>query len=217
MASRIARFSGAVAGIAVAGLICATAASATTTWTVKAGTAAKGTIVAITGRTTGTTPQIHFKDTTSGQTLTCASGTAPGTTKVGSGLSGTGIGHVNGPKTTWKTCKGPGGLVFTVTGAQSWSINAKSYSSGVTSGNITNIKATVTDPGVCTFTATGSVNIKYSNSTHILAVPGGPTLSISGVSGCLGIINNGDHASFTAKYALKANNTAYNPIKITSP
>lgn len=218
MNSRIARTLGLAGGLAAVAFLFASQAQAATTWTVKAGSAAKGTTVNILGTTTGTTPQIHFSDVTSGQTLTCAKGTAPGTTKTGSGLSGTGIGHVNGPKTTWTTCKGPGGLVFKVTGVGTWNINAASFSSGVTTGKITNAKATVVDSGVCSFTVTGSVGIKYTNSTHVLAVPGGTAgLTVSNVSGCLGLINNNDKAKFKANYALKATNSAFNPITITSP
>jgi hypothetical protein len=209
---------GLVAGLAAVAFLCASQASATTTWTVKAGSASAGTIVAITGTTVGTSPQIHFKDVTSGQTLTCASGSAPGTTKVGKGLSGTGIGHINGPQTKWNTCTGPAGLKFVVTGINTWNLNAASYTAPVTKGTITNIKATVVDSGVCSFTVTGKVAVSYSNSTHKLTVPGTTaSLSISNVSGCLGIINSGDHAWFKGTYALKANNSAFNPITITSP
>jgi hypothetical protein len=209
---------GLLAGLAAVALVCAAQASAVTTWTVKAGSAAAGTTVAITGKTIGTSPQIHFKDVTSGQTLTCASGTAPGTTKVGTGLSGTGIGHINGPKTKWNTCTGPAGLTFVVTGINTWNLNAGTYTAPVTHGSITNVKATVVDSGVCSFTVTGKVAVSYSNSTHVLTVPGTTaTLTVSGVSGCLGIINNNDKASFKGAYKLTANTTANNPITITSP
>jgi hypothetical protein len=218
MTSHIKRLLALVTGLVAVTLVLASQATATGTWTVKAGSAGAGKTIALTGRTTGTSPQIHFTDATSGQALTCASGTAPGTTKTGKGLSGTGIGHVTGPKTTWKTCTGPFGLKFTVTGIGTWNINAASYSSGVTTGKISNIKAKVTDPGTCTFTATGSVAVKYTNKTHVLSVPGKTAgLKVSGVSGCLGIINNGDKAKFRANYALKANTAANNPITITSP
>lgn len=218
MSSRIGRVLALSVGLGAAALLCAAQAQATTTWTVKAGSAAVGKTVAITGKTIGTTPQIHFKDATSGQTLTCNSGTAPGTTKVGKGLSGTGIGHINGPKTTWNTCTGPAGLKFKVTGINTWNLNALSYAAPVTKGSITNVKATVVDQGVCSFTVTGRVGVSYSNKTRVLTVPGSAaTLKISNVSGCLGIVNNGDHASFKGKYKLTANNSAFNPIKITSP
>ena len=218
MSSRPVRLIGLLAGLAAVALVCAAQATAATTWTVKAGTAAAGTTVAITGKTIGTSPQIHFKDVTSGQTLTCASGAAPGTTKVGKGLSGTGIGHIAGPKTKWNTCAGPAGLKFVVTGVNTWNLNAATFAAPVTKGTITNVKAKVVDSGVCSFVVTGKVGVSYSNTTHVLTVPGSAaTLTVSNVSGCLGIINNNDKASFKGAYKLTANVTADNPIKITSP
>jgi len=105
-----------------------------------------------------------------------------------------------------------------VTGIGTWNINATSYSSGKTTGTISNVKATVNDPGVCTFTATGSVAVTYTNSTQTLAVPGKTAgLTVSNVSGCFGIINNNDKAEFKANYKLTANTSADNPISITSP
>lgn len=217
MTSRTTRLFGLVAGLAAIALLFAAQASATGKWTVKAGKAAKGTTVAIVGKTTGTKPQIHFTDVTSHQSLTCASGTAPGTTKVGSGRSGAAIGHVTGAKTTWKGCSGPAGLTFSVKGAQSWNINAVSYKSGVTTGTISNVHATVSDPGVCSFTVTGSVGVTYTNKTHILAVTGKTAgLKVSNVN-CLPVVFNGDKAKFSAKYKLTATKTSFNPITITSP
>jgi hypothetical protein len=37
------------------------------------------------------------------------------------------------------------------------------------------------------------------------------------VTGCFGAVNNGDKASFSGSYLLKATTTAFNPIHITSP
>jgi hypothetical protein len=217
MPHRSIRLLGLTAGLAVAAFAVASAASATGTWTVHAGSAPDGTTVAVTGSTTGTTPQIHFADTTSGQTLTCDSGTAPGTVKTGSGQSGTGLGHINGAGTTWTHCTGPGGLTFNVTGVGTWNINATSFKAPTTKGKINNVKATVVDPGLCSFTVTGSVTTNYSNKTHILSVPGSAGLTVSKVSGCFGIINNNDKAKFTGKYALSANDPTENPVTITSP
>jgi hypothetical protein len=218
MTSRIPRVLGLAGGLAAVAFLFASQAQAAATYTVKAGSAASGTTVAIKGTTTGTSPQIHFTDVTSGQTLTCKSGTAPGTTKTGSGLAGAGIGHVTGPKTTWTGCSGPLSLKFKVTGIGTWNLNATSYKSGVATGNINNVTAKVSDPGVCTFTAKGSVGVTYTNKTHILAVPGKTAgLTVSGVSGCPGVVSNGDKAKFKANYLLKATTAADNPITITSP
>ncbi len=42
-------------------------------------------------------------------------------------------------------------------------------------------------------------------------------LTVSGVTGCFGAVNNGDKASFSGSYMLKATTAAFNPINITSP
>lgn len=211
--------------LAVAGAAAATLAVgilpayAVATWTVTAGTAAAGHAVAIKGTTTGPAPQITFVDTTTNTTLTCASGTAPGSTTTGSGRSGTAIGTINGPGTTWTGCTGPLGIALNPKGVGTWNINARTYNAGTgtTTGTITGANARVTGNG-CAFTVKGSVPITYKNSTRILTVkPTAANLAVSNVSGCFGAVNPGDKASFSGKYLLKANIATFNPIHITSP
>lgn len=207
-----------VAGAAVAAMgIGVMPANAAATWTVTAGSAPTGTLVSIKGTTQGATPQIHFTDVTTSTALSCDAGTALGNTTTGSGLSGNGIGKINGAKTTWTNCVGPLGISLTPHGHGSWRINARTYSGGVTTGTITQANATVTGTG-CSFTVKGSVPITYTNSTGILSVKStSANLIVSGVSGCFGAVNNNDHASFQADYLLKASKAAYNPIHITKP
>src|SRR5215467_8814687 len=126
---------------AVVGLSAAPAFAAT--WTVKPG----GAITAKAGTTT-------LKDNNTGNTLTCASSSGKGSVKKGSGLSGTGIGSITA--LAFSTCKGPLGLTFTVhTSAFPWHLNAVSFSSGVTTGTITHIHATLSGPG-CSATVDGT-------------------------------------------------------------
>lgn len=211
--------------IAVAGAAAATLAigimpaNAVGTWTVTAGSAAAGRTIQVKGTTTGASPQIHFTDTTTSTDLTCDSGTASGTTTTGSGLSGTGIANINGATTTWVNCLGPLGIHLTPTGHGTWKINANTYNAttGLTNGTLTGANATVTGTG-CSFTVKGSVPIAYRNSTQILQVKNtAANLTVSGVSGCFGAVNNGDKASFSGSYKLKALNVPFNPIHITSP
>lgn len=194
-------------------------ASAATTFTVKAGTAANGTVVPITGTTTGASPQVTFKDTSSATTLNCASSKAPGSTKVGTGLPGTKIGTINGAATTFTGCTGPLGLVLKVTGSGTWNINATSGNTTAVNGTISAIKAKVADTnGQCSFTVTGSVAGRIVDSNSTLALPGTTSkLTISAVTGCFGLITNGDVASFKATYKLTATTAAFNPIKVTAP
>ena len=182
--SRLARISAIGAGVAAAIAICAAPAVAATTYTVTAGSAATGTVVPITGTTQGASPQITFKDVTSSQTLTCASGSEPGTTTVASGVSGTAIGKITGSKSVFTGCSGPLGLTFKVTGVNTWKLNATSFnkSTGVAKGTITGIVAKVSDQGACVFTAKGTVAVTYKNSTTVLTAPGtAAQLTVSGV------------------------------------
>jgi hypothetical protein len=223
MSSRLVRVAAASCALAAGAAFFAAPASAASTWTVTAGSATAGKVVTIMGATQGASPQISFSDPSTGQTLTCASGTAQGTTTVGSGLAGAGIGKITGANSTFTGCKGPGGLDLTVKPSKFWSISAQSYNSGsgVTTGHIRNIKAVVVDTGtnggICSFTVTGAVGVTYTNSTQILSVPGTtPELKVSNAN-CLGAVNSGDLASFKADYLITAKNAAFNPIAITSP
>lgn len=215
---------------ATAGLACAVpAAFAAGTFTVTAGSAAAGTVVPFHASTTGTTPQIHFNDTTSNVGFTCDSGTAGnattagGQTTVGTGLSGTPIATISGPATTWTNCQGAG-FNFTVAGSGTWNLNATSGSSAGAAGNISNVTAAVTGTGAfgttCNFTVTGSTPANYTNADTTLHVTAGTGLKISGASGTcvsLGVITNGDAATFVGDYLVGAQNSANDPIHITQP
>ena len=76
--------------------IAAAPAVAATTYTVTAGSAASGTKVNFSGKTTGATPQVHFSDTTAGQNLTCDSGTAKGFTTTGTARPAAGLATITG-------------------------------------------------------------------------------------------------------------------------
>ena len=208
--------------IALSALALGSAAFAASSYNVSAGSAPAGTVVGYTATTTGASPQVTFTDTTPliDVVLNCESASAPGTVTVGTLLSGTGIGTVNGPGTVWNTCTGPGGLVLTVTGAGTWGLNATGDTAGgVTPGSITAVNAHV--EGDCAFDVTGSVDGTYTNgtSTGTLTLPGTTsTLTISNTSpGCAFVgVADGHKASFKATYQVAADTAAYNPIQITS-
>jgi hypothetical protein len=203
-----------VTGIALAGMLAlsASAAGAATnsrvaaTWTVKPG----GAITAKAGKTTLT-------DKNTGSILTCTSSSGKGTVKKGSGLSGTGIGSIT--SLGFSNCTGPLSLTFTVkTTHFPWHLNAKSFAGGVTTGTITGIHATLSGPG-CSATVdgtgatanNGSVTAKYSNSTGKLSTTGAGNLHVYNVSGCAGLINNGDSTSFVGSYAVSPKQTITSP------
>jgi hypothetical protein len=199
---------------ALAGVLALAASSATAathravaaTWTVKPG----GAITAKAGKTTLTDKNTH-------SVLTCTSSSGKGTAKTGSGLSGTGIASIS--TLSFSNCTGPLGLTFTVkTTHFPWHLNAKTFSGGVTTGTITGIHATLSGPscsatvdGTSATANNGSVTAKYSNSTGKLSTTGAGNLHVYNVSGCAGLINTGDSASFVGSYAVSPKQTITSP------
>lgn len=195
--------SGGATAVLALGLSATTALAATaTTYTVSPG----GAITAKSGKTT-------LKDTTTGTSLSCVSSSTKATLKKGSGLAGADLGSIT--SLTFTTCTGPASLTFTVKTTASktkpWHLNATSYNAttGVTTGTITGIKATLSGTacsatvGGASATATGKVKVTYNNSTHKLKVlTTGGTLHVWNVSGCLGLINSGDASTFTGTYTV---------------
>lgn len=166
--------------------------------------------------------KITLQDTSTGTSLNCKSSVASGTLQAGSGLSGTGIGSVTA--LNFSNCTGPAGLTFNMTASASdsnpWPLNANSYkaTTGVTTGTITTVDATVTGSG-CTATVVGpdttspgQVQATYTNKSHQLKVTSdGGILHIWNVAGCLGLINGGDTATFTGTYTVSPAQTITNP------
>lgn len=194
------------AAAAVIGLSAGPALAATT-WTVSPG----GSITATGGKTT-------LKDTGTGTTLNCTSSSGKGSVKSGSGLSGTGIGSIT--SLTFSSCTGPLGLTFTVTSsAFPWSLNATSFSSGVTSGTISGVHAKLSGPscsatvdGTSATADNGTVDVTYTNSTGVLKVlTTGGNLHIYGVSGCAGLIKSGDASTFSGSYTVSPKQTITSP------
>jgi len=202
--------SAALAGVLALSASSAIAATTNTgvaaTWTVKPG----GAITAKAGVTT-------LKDTKTGSVLTCQSSSGKGTVKSGKGLSGTGIGSISA--LSFNICTGPLGLTFTVhTTHFPWHLNAVSFSGGVTTGTITGIHATLSGPscsavvdGTGATANNGKVTAKYSNSTGKLTTTGAGNLHIYNVSGCAGLIGNGDGSSFKGSYTITPKQTITSP------
>jgi len=195
------------AGAATAAVIGMSAAPAfaATTWSVSPG----GAITGKSGKTT-------LKDTSTGNALSCTSSSTSATLKKGSGLAGRGLGSIT--KVSFSNCTGPLGLTFTVTTHDlPWKLNAVSYnaSTGVTTGTITGIDATLSGPG-CKATVDGTgagkhngkVKGTYTNSTGKLKVLAtGGNLHIYAVSGCAGLIKSGDATTFSATYTVSPKQT----------
>lgn len=184
-------------------------AGAAGTWTVKPG-----------GSIKATAANPILRDAVTGTTLTCKTLTASGKARSGSGLLGTGIASIT--SVTFTTCTGPAGLTFTVTpGHLPWKLNAKSYdtATGVTKGTITGAHGALSGPGCSAVvdgtSATadnGTVEGTYTNSNHELkTLTTGGNLHIYHVSGCFGLIRDGDAAT------LKGTATVTPGQTITSP
>ena len=121
-----------------------------------------------------------------------------------------------------KKCTGAGPLGTTLTitfsaglGSNSWPMVASAFRSGVVSGEISNIKATVSATG-CTATiagnsatSPGSIPFTFNGST--LDFLKGGDLHIWNVSGCFGLIADGDTAELSASYAITPKQTITNP------
>ena len=187
-------------GAAVAAVVGFTAASAGATTATKFTVSPGGKYTAAAGKTT-------LKDTATGTVLTCKSASAKGTLKKGKGLAGAKIGTIS--SSAFNKCSGPLSLTFKVKQSGTWYLNVTKFSSkngGVATGNISNVKATLSGPA-CTATVTGSTDATYSNKTNTLSVKAvsksGHVLTISHVNGCAGLIHNGNHSTFTGAYKIK--------------
>jgi hypothetical protein len=86
-------------------------------------------------------------------------------------------------------------------------VDSRTNRKGQTDAIITNVKVFVSMTS-CSFTVKGSAPGYYTNKTHTLTMnPKLPTkaatkaqLTVSGVTGCSGLVNNGDHPTYKASY-----------------
>jgi len=115
-------------------------------------------------------------------------------------------------KLAFNNCTGPLGRVTTKVNKTPYkiSVDSKTNSKGQTDGIISGVNVHVTN-ATCQFNVTGSAPGFYTNKTHTLTMtpklPITPKvkaqLTISGVNhGCLGVVKNGQHPTFTSTYSL---------------
>ena len=158
--------------------------------------------------------------TDNGVSITCTGSTASGSIPTKTYTSATvpvKVGTV--AKLGFTGCTGPlGGVTVTVNGLPySVKVDSKTNGAGQTDGMITGVNTSVSMTG-CSFNVTGSAPGFYTNSSHKLSLT--PTLpikplttaqlTISGVSGCAGLVANGDHPTYKSTY------TVSRAIKITA-
>lgn len=192
---------GAVTAALSLGVTSATAASG---WTVKPGGAYKA------------TGSGQVKDTKTSTVAKCTSISLSGTLKK-SASSGAGLGSVTKGAFTGCTV---GSIAVTVTvHGLPWKVNATKYSGGVTTGTVSGIDLVATATG-CSATLDGTgagkdngkTGIKYTNSTGKLTLTStGGNLHSWAVSGCLGLINNGDPQDASGTLTLSPKQTITGP------
>ena len=150
--------------------------------------------------------------TDNGVSVTCtgskASGSIPtktytaATTPVKVGTSAT---------LSFSGCTGPLGAVTVTVSKLPYSVkvDSKTNGSGQTDGMVTGVSTSVSMTG-CTFNVTGSAPGFYTNGTHKLSLnpklPITPLnkaqLTVGNVSGCAGLVNNGDHPTYKSVYTV---------------
>jgi hypothetical protein len=164
---------------------------------------------------TGTAATTTLTNNNTGAALTCASSNASGTVNTGTGVGPT-LGSISALSFAGGgTCSGPAGISFTVTpNSLPYPIVATGPTAGgVTPGRVTGVNARLSG-FLCSATVTGSAPGNYNNATRRLTLTAGSTLTISNVSGCFGLLNNGDTASFTTAYNVVG--SPANPIQINN-
>ena len=182
-------------------------AATATTWTVRPG-----------GSITAAATKATLTDTTTGVPLRCSPARMSGTLKTGSGLPGTGVGAIT---TAAFQCAGPVGWPNLTTRGLPWRLTLVSYDAGtgVSRGTLGHLKFVLTGPA-CTAVVNGTngtaadgvVAVRYANATGKLKIlPGGGNLHWWHVSGCAGLVGNGDPATLSAAFAVSP------PQTITSP
>jgi hypothetical protein len=206
------------AGLALAGLAAAaltmgpgalsSAAATATMWTVRPG----GTITAKAGTT-------KVMDTITDSLLNCDHSRMSGTLKGGTGLPGTGIGSVTAAAYDCAILIEP---PFRLTPhGLPWHLNLASYDAGTgtSRGTISRLELTLTGPscsaminGTGGSAADGVVAISYASKTGKLKLsPAGGNLHWYHVSGCAGLVGDGDPATLSAAYTLSPQQRIISP------
>lgn len=146
-------------------------------------------------------------------TMTCGMSTASGIARAGASSTGLAIAEIQG--TAWSACATAGGVQLNVAHVGKWNLNATGVATAALTDNvagyINNINAVVTSkiPGLCNFTVTGRANSTFNEPAQTPAKvfkqrltvnETAGNLAISSVSGCIGLLANGNTSTFTGVY-----------------
>jgi hypothetical protein len=198
--------SGAAAVALGLGSTTAMASTIAATWTVKPGWA-------VTASGSG-----QVKDTKTGTVAKCTSiKISKATLKKGSGLSGTGIGTISA--SSFSGCTIATIAVTVTTKDLPWKLNAVSYNAttGVTTGTLTRVQLLATAPGCSatlegTTATNGKIKVTYTNSTGVMKLlPTGGNMTTQNVSGCFGLVNNGDPEDASGSLTVSPKQTITSP------
>jgi hypothetical protein len=149
---------------------------------------------------------LTFKDTTSGFAITCSGSTAA-MVPTNSGTNP--FGHIT--SISFTGCTGPAGAITLTPKGLSWPVNASpaSRTVGETSGghgvsvDVTTTGCSANVDGTGGHTDTGVVHFTFSHKSGVLGVElSGGNLHIYAVSGCGGLVSDGDAASLTVAYQI---------------
>ena len=131
---------------------------------------------------------------TSSFAITCTSSRAVGTL---SPVPAVPIGTIPMGGLTFTGCAAAG-FPFSVIQVGSWDILAGPHDGTTASGSITKVNLRLSS-SFCTATATGTLNFSHTNAGNDLTVTTS-SLTITAVSGCLGLITVGEHPTVRARY-----------------
>jgi hypothetical protein len=111
---------------------------------------------------------------------------------------------VDGPSSVWSGCTGPLGIEFEISAFGTWNYLVQSQTGSRTEYDISNVTLDVRTPDgtSCTFDVAGTVKASYDAMTHELTVGPDATLTTMNVSGCFGLVNDGDPVLYTATYGI---------------
>ena len=188
------------------GTTAAMASNIAATWTVSPGGAASA------------SGSGQVKDASTGTVAKCTTISIGGTLKSGSGLPGAGIGTLTTASFSGCTI-GTIGVNVAVHGLP-WKLNAASYNAttGVTTGSISGIDLVATATG-CSATLdgtaaganNGTTKATYTNSTGKIKLVGSGNLHAYAVSGCFGLVNNGDVQKASGTLTVTPKQTVHSP------
>lgn len=205
-----------IAGAATVGLVALSgpAFAAGPPYTVKVGTNTTGTFT-VSAVSSGSVQFSALNNSSTPINMNCTK--VEGTGSVVAGTNKNPVATIT--STTWTGCRVPGGNakvtqsgVWDLTGTGSNATTGNETIAGYI-GNVTAGVATTPIASVCSFTVTGQANGSFNEATQVLNVnETGYTgnLTLSGVTGCLGDLQNGNPANFVANLSITSTGGAIN-------